>query len=267
MASSDSPTIVRVDTYTSKYSVPAPGLLHMERIIHRSDVDEQIDTFGKSWSLAWSEIPPNQVSVFHGGRFVPLVGKIILFIPPYSVVHWRVEPGIFTFECLLSKSTLPENLPRHPIAWQAELEQVPRSLPEMIAQIGKSRNVTFIGREEGPSAIPRKIKAAIDNTYMENDELNAIAKHLGIAPSVLSRRFKACYGLSPIQYRNNVRIMDSLESLVNGSQVTDAGLKVGFEDVSQYNEVFRRLTKAVPSQFNLSKLGRARDLLRRPQRN
>jgi AraC-like DNA-binding protein len=65
----------------------------------------------------------------------------------------------------------------------------------------------------------------------------------------MSRTFRNAYGLPPVRYRHHVRIMDALLRFAAGAAPADVSLDVGFEDLSRFYKVFRRLVCGVPGAY------------------
>jgi YesN/AraC family two-component response regulator len=57
-------------------------------------------------------------------------------------------------------------------------------------------------------------------------------------------------GMSPVGYRNKLRIQKSIELLKSGQyNVTEAGQAVGIDDVKYFSKLFRQTTGALPSKI------------------
>ena len=80
--------------------------------------------------------------------------------------------------------------------------------------------------------------------------MSEIAKRLNLSHTVMGRAFKKTYGLSPVAYRNKLRVTDSLRLiLMENSLVTAAAFGIGFDDLSRYYRLFRRQLNTCPSDY------------------
>lgn len=104
-----------------------------------------------------------------------------------------------------------------------------------------------------PTALSRKVKQALDESFMENIKLSDLAARLNVSPTVMGRYFKRSYGLSPLAYRNHMRVMSASLDLIAGSEIIESFQSVGFEDLSQFYKQFKRVTKATPGEYRQKK--------------
>jgi AraC-like DNA-binding protein len=63
------------------------------------------------------------------------------------------------------------------------------------------------------------------------------------------RLFKACYGRTPYQYLITVRISKAKELLKTGKSIQVACFSVGFESVSSFSGLFKKITGSAPSLY------------------
>ncbi len=95
----------------------------------------------------------------------------------------------------------------------------------------------------------------MDKAMAEPITLEALAEQENLSKQTLIRKFKACTGLTPMQYLANVRLNESKillrDTSLNISQIAQA---CGFENVYYFSNFFRKSTGVSPSQYrkNLS---------------
>ena len=107
-----------------------------------------------------------------------------------------------------------------------------------------------------PENGPRNIEAMnrsldfIHQHWNESLTIGQIAKAAGMSPSHFAHIFTDEMHLSPIDYRNRLRIMRAMEMLTSSKgKVTTVAMECGFNSLSQFNTLFRRITGAAPNSF------------------
>lgn len=85
--------------------------------------------------------------------------------------------------------------------------------------------------------------------YRENTPMEQVAALSSTCVSNLERLFRRYYGMTPGQYRNNLRINQSKNLLLSGCSPETAALEVGFSDVFYFSKMFRRITGMTPGEF------------------
>jgi len=71
-----------------------------------------------------------------------------------------------------------------------------------------------------------------------------------IPERTLKRRFKVATGSTLIEYLQNLRIEDAKHQLeTSDKSVESICFEVGYEDVSFFRRLFKRLTGIIPSQY------------------
>jgi AraC-like DNA-binding protein len=92
-------------------------------------------------------------------------------------------------------------------------------------------------------------KAIIDREYATSLEIGRLAARLQTSPAVLSRVFREAYGMPPVRYRHHVRIMDALIQFAEGAVPADVFQEVGFDDLSRFYKIFRKVACAAPGSY------------------
>ena len=101
---------------------------------------------------------------------------------------------------------------------------------------------------------------SIDRTYRAVDyifahyarelSLEEVAEYLGMKPTYFSRVFKQATGRTFIEFVNRLRISKSCELLADGDKaVTDVCFESGFNNISNFNRVFRERIGTTPSDY------------------
>jgi AraC-like DNA-binding protein len=94
-------------------------------------------------------------------------------------------------------------------------------------------------------------KLFIEANYSEKIDLNNIADEACFSKFHFIRLFKRIYGKTPHQCLMAVRIEKAMHLLREDTSVTDACFSVGFESVTSFSTLFRRIVGITPSEYLL----------------
>lgn len=92
-------------------------------------------------------------------------------------------------------------------------------------------------------------KLFIDQHFAERIDLDNIADEAYFSKYHFMRLFKKIYGKAPHQYLIAVRIEKSRLLLRAGTSVSDACAAVGFESLTSFSGLFKRMVGLSPSAF------------------
>jgi len=101
-------------------------------------------------------------------------------------------------------------------------------------------------------------KLFIDSHYAEKIDLDDISDEAYFSKFHFIRLFKSIYEKTPHQYLTQVRIEKAKEFLQKEHSVTEVCFMVGFDSLSSFTGLFKRLVKVSPSVYQ-------RDFLQRLQ--
>jgi len=87
-----------------------------------------------------------------------------------------------------------------------------------------------------------------------------VARQVGISPFHFIRQFEAVFGVTPHQFRIQVRLDAAKRLLANGHSVTDVCMEVGCSSLGTFSALFTRRVGESPSAYQrrvveLSRLG------------
>ena len=95
-----------------------------------------------------------------------------------------------------------------------------------------------------------RIKEFLDEHYLEDLKLPAIAKALNVNPYYLSHTFKKISGYSPMQYITLRRIGEAQNLLITTSQtITDIALQCGYNNSNYFQVVFNNIVGMPPGKY------------------
>jgi AraC-like DNA-binding protein len=98
------------------------------------------------------------------------------------------------------------------------------------------------------------IQEFINIHYAQPLTLAQISQLCGMSASSFSVKFKHCIGHTFIEYRNEVRILMAQKFLTKTNlKIASISQEVGFEDLSFFNKIFKKITGLSPSDFRKRK--------------
>jgi AraC-like DNA-binding protein len=92
-------------------------------------------------------------------------------------------------------------------------------------------------------------KLFIDRNYAQAIDANHIADEAYFSKFHFIRLFKKIYGKTPHQYLIFVRIEKAMELLKTNIPVSEVCYAVGFESLSSFSGLFKRMTSSTPSYY------------------
>ncbi|WP_422659840.1 AraC family transcriptional regulator [Paenibacillus sp. EC2-1] len=102
-----------------------------------------------------------------------------------------------------------------------------------------------------------RIKRYIDSNYSEDISLDSLAERAHISKYYLSHTFTKYYGMSPINYLNEVRLRASKELLeTTDLSISQVAESTGFSSQSYFSQSFRRSCDVTPRDYRIMTKGR-----------
>lgn len=93
-------------------------------------------------------------------------------------------------------------------------------------------------------------KIFIDEYYADDIDLDNISDEACFSKFHFIRLFKKIYGKTPHQYLIHVRIDKAANMLKNGGSATEACYAVGFDSISSFSGLFRKIVGFSPSVYH-----------------
>jgi AraC-like DNA-binding protein len=88
----------------------------------------------------------------------------------------------------------------------------------------------------------------------EELSLTRVAKVVNISANYLSEKFKEVTGVNFVDYVARTRTEKAREMLENSNlRISEIAFAVGFQSLSQFNRVFRRLSGSSPSAYRTAR--------------
>lgn len=95
-----------------------------------------------------------------------------------------------------------------------------------------------------------KFIEAVDYNYTKMHTVKDYIEHLGVSKSILIRSIKQYEQLSPLEIIDDRIIIEAKRLLVCTSlRIKEISSKLGFEDPSYFNKLFKKIVKVTPANF------------------
>ena len=128
----------------------------------------------------------------------------------------------------------------------AELRCISR-LTELLAEFVTNQSAAPT-QTDGLERIVKSVDY-IRNHYYENTSLPELAKLSDTCVSNLEKSFARLFGMSPVEYRNRLRIEHAKMLLSGGFSIAEAAMRTGFSDVYYFSRVFKKYAACTPGQY------------------
>ncbi|EIV3811202.1 MULTISPECIES: helix-turn-helix domain-containing protein [Klebsiella] len=96
-----------------------------------------------------------------------------------------------------------------------------------------------------------RIAQTLSDNPDDDRRLEEWAVWAGMSSRTLTRRFRAETGFSFNEWRQRIRLLRSLELLAAGKPVTAIALDLGYDNVSAFIALFRRIFGTTPGRFKI----------------
>lgn len=107
-------------------------------------------------------------------------------------------------------------------------------------------------------------KLFIDTHFAEKIDLDNIADEAYFSKFHFTRLFNSTYKKTPHQYLSFVRIEKAKQLLKSEMSVSAVCYAVGFESVTSFTGLFKRMTGTTPAAYQLQQQKRAADIVKTP---
>jgi AraC-like DNA-binding protein len=105
-----------------------------------------------------------------------------------------------------------------------------------------------------------KARKFIDEHSGDELSLSKAAKAVNISANHLSEKFKQVTGINFVDYVAHIRFDKARELLRNTKlRISEIAFAVGFQSLSQFNRVFKRLAGKSPTEYRNKRFGRKKN--------
>lgn len=240
-------------TSDTRYSLATDGTIRFARVQKVLKSQEIFDAFPKVWGLAYANLPAGKASLRGEGRWISAQGRFALLTPPFHICHWKFhETFELPWSALVFRCDYPAQLPKVPTLIDMGGVPEPQNLSDVLKLIEDAKNSVSVQKCEDRNPYAIKLKRAIDSSYRDEISLALYARELAIHPEVLTRYFKTTFGMTPVDYRTQLRLFESIWDLVAQSpKVTDVAGAHGFSSLRNFYTLFKKYTSLRPGQLRL----------------
>lgn len=203
----------------------------------------------KFWAIGFGHFKSNVLGAKRKNELIPIEGLGGLLMPPSSIVEWHINAGHFKWCGYFPFVDYPEAFPKEASCfdWNGKL---PKSIDEIFELVLSVDQFTNISKEEKSSAVAYNVRDYISKDCNAELSIKEVADHFGYSHAVMTRQFKKCFGITPIQFRNTLRVFDAMMNMIKeNTSVLDAAYSSGFSDLSSFYRKFKRHINAAPCQF------------------
>ena len=95
----------------------------------------------------------------------------------------------------------------------------------------------------------------LEEHYAKSTDIIALAEMCDMSVSNLEKLFLKNFEVSPITYRNKIRIRHAKLLLASGYTLSEVAYKVGFSDVFYFSRIFKKLEGTTPGYFSKQNTG------------
>lgn len=119
--------------------------------------------------------------------------------------------------------------------------------------LGLDRAIDTQSELQGKSFIATRMKNFIDEQAANSFTIADVAAHVGLSVSRTVHLFKECYGLTIIQYTQNVRLSMAIERIkYSGMTLEQVAETCGFGSYSYFFRVFRKKYGVPPAAYRMT---------------
>jgi YesN/AraC family two-component response regulator len=111
-------------------------------------------------------------------------------------------------------------------------------------------NEVLVSEENTENPMITRAKEFIEKNQSDDLSLAAVAKAVNASTFYFCKMFKKATGLTFTEYLGRVRVEKAKSFLLNPHlRVSEVAFEVGFQSLSQFNRVFKRITGLSPTEF------------------
>jgi AraC-like DNA-binding protein len=244
VATSAGPAIVAVTTRTGEWRITCGHQHARGQLLGAFQGLLSVHAGGSDWVVPATHavwIPP---AVVHAVRsYGPFAGWSVYVAAPACA-------GLPPSPCVLAPSPLLHESILRAATWLNGAHNAAQiRLSGVILDEISSATTVALGLPMPTDPRLRRIAQALSAQPGDGRRLEEWAQWAAIAPRTLTRRFALETGFNFTQWRQRLRLLRALEMLAVGKSVTMIALDLGYENVSAFIALFKRLLGTTPGQY------------------
>lgn len=240
---------VTSESYVHEFTKISPSEITFVRTQNYKVNNTEIDCYGNFWSFIYSDIPAPGIQINFGSDKFILSGKQGMLLPKHSLIEWKFLAPQITWYAYSTTLPYPSHFPDSISIYALDKSDAHLSL-DFINNLIQTQPVAIQLKRININPYAEKLKSIIDSSFSNNLDLGLCAKELNISKEWLIKYFKKSYNITPISYRNKKRLMEAFMRLhLNSEKVLDLSHQVGFNDLKQFNTLFKDNIRTQPSKF------------------
>lgn len=131
-----------------------------------------------------------------------------------------------------------------------EHESIVKLLSIFAQHLAMISNQVFIQQENAESPVIKRAKEYICEHQAEKLSLNSVAKAVNMSAFYFCKTFKRVTGINFTDYLSRVRIEKAKNLLLNPNlRVSEIAFEVGFQSLTHFNRVFKKLLGQSPTDY------------------
>lgn len=201
----------------------------------------------RAWLLEVYKLDRGELYFLRGGveQVRANSARVGAFFPPFTISRLCFRAAKGRVFGVAGTDRLPPECARRPIVFETTFREI-RSDAEVQQALRSARNAQDVDTNPAASALSRRAKRLIDQSYLTGTRISAVAAQLRVTPEHLARQFRRDFEMSPRDYLHQLRIADAPLKLAIGEQIASISHDVGYNDLSRFYKQFRKATRTSP---------------------
>jgi AraC-like DNA-binding protein len=174
----------------------------------------------------------------------------VLHRPPTEAAFRRVLKQLSAWNATLDQAPLREAFFQLRVIPRVQYDAILRLVESFAGHLSLLSNELMIAESGVESPVVARARAFIAEHLGDDLSLGAVAGAMHVSPTYFCKLFKAELGLTFTDYLARVRVETVKHALLNPhTRISEAAFEAGFQSLSQFNRVFRRVAGQSPSTY------------------
>lgn len=176
-------------------------------------------------------------------------GQIMLHAPTQAQFR-RTTRQLFKWGAAIDVKRLEEAYFQTRVVTKKQYESILRLLTIFAQHLSSLSNQLLVRQETVESPVIARARAFIDEHQTEDLSLSEVAQAVNMSAFYFCKTFKKATGMTFTDYLARVRVEKVKNLLLNPhKRVSEAAYEAGFQSLSQFNRVFRKIAGESPSRY------------------